>query len=124
MKRTILLLIVNLAVLESHPGDTKVLEGVNAFYNYKFNKSVKILEEAKNKFPTHPSVHFTWAVSKWLQSRAYDGIDKSYIVLSQSLDIIIPIYEKLIKDFPENQEIILYSASTQGLKARVHLGKK
>jgi len=124
VKRIILLLIVSLCILKSHPGDAKVWKGVNAFYNYEFNKSVKILEEAKNQFPTHPSVHFTWAVSKWLQSRAYEGIDKSYIVLSQSLDIIIPTYEKLVNEFSENQEIILYSASTHGLKARVHLGKK
>lgn len=124
MKSLILFIFFSLTILSSNNGNDKVWEGINAFYNYEFNKSVKILDEAKNEFPFHPSVHFTWAVSKWLHSRAYDGIDKSYKVLSESLEIIVPTYEALIEKFPNDKEIHLYYASTLGLKARVHLGKK
>ena len=124
MKSLILFIFFSLTILSSNNGNDKVWEGINAFYNYEFNKSVKILDEAKNEFPFHPSVHFTWAVSKWLHSRAYDGIDKSYKVLSESLEIIVPTYEVLIEKFPNDKEIHLYYASTLGLKARVHLGKK
>ncbi len=124
MKSLILFVVFFSTLLLSNDGNEKVWKGINAFYNYEFNKSVRILNEARNEFPYHPSVHFTWAVSKWLYSRAYHGIDESYKVLSESLEIIIPTYKDLIDKFPNDKEIRLYYASTLGLKARVHLGKK
>ena len=38
-------------------GDSLVQEGVYAFYNYDFDNSVEILDQAKKKYPDHPGVH-------------------------------------------------------------------
>jgi len=105
-------------------GDFLVWEGIYAFYNYEFDKSVKVLSTARNQFPTHPAVHLTWVVAKWLKSQAYDGIEDSYITLDQSLNEAIPIYEDLVDQFPDEPLYKLYLFSSKGFKARVHLGKK
>ena len=49
-----------------HPGDEKVREGINAFYNYEYEKSIDILSEARIEYPLHPVVHAVWAAS-WYQ---------------------------------------------------------
>ncbi|MFQ5917627.1 MAG: hypothetical protein ACE5I0_07445, partial [Candidatus Binatia bacterium] len=105
-------------------GNATVWEGINAFYNYEFENAVKILSTARKQYPAHPSVHFTWAVSRWLKAQAHDGVEESYAVLLQSLDEVIPVYEDLMHRFPHEPHYELYLFSAVGLKARVHLGRK
>ena len=106
------------------PGDDLVWQGIYAFYNSEFEKSVTLLTSAREKFPQHPAVHFTWAVSRWLRTQAFVGIEDSYDVLEKSLDEIIPIYEKYAADYPQIPEYRLYLAASKGLMARMYLGKK
>tara|TARA_Y100000590_G_scaffold273612_1_gene307228 strand:- start:350 stop:1429 length:1080 start_codon:yes stop_codon:yes gene_type:complete len=106
------------------PGNDRLWEGIYAFYSYEFQKSVAILTEVKSNHPEHPTVHFTWAVAKWLRAQAYDGIEASYDTLLTALDTIVPTYETYVETFPEEPQYRLYFAAAKGLKARVHLGKK
>jgi len=105
-------------------GDEKVREGVYAFYNYEFDKSLKILTEARTDFPNHPGVHFIWAAAKWTRSLAFDPVDTSHIVLEKSLAEIEPIYKSLTEKFNLDPYYQLYYGSTIGLSARVPLAKK
>ena len=105
-------------------GDDKVREGVYAFYNYEFDKSLKILSKARTDFPDHPGVHFIWAAAKWTRSLAFDPVDTSHIVLEKSLSEIQPIYKSLTKKFYLDPHYELYYGSTIGLSARVPLAKK
>ncbi len=105
-------------------GKNIVWDGINAFYNYEFVKSVEILSKAKGAYPNHPAVHFVWGTSEWLRTIAYEGHEKSYSILKNHLMEIIPIYEELTKQFPDNPQYGLFLGSAHGLKARIHLGKK
>ena len=106
------------------PGDSVVREGVNAFYNYEYNKSIKILTDARVKFPDHPGVHLIWATARWVRSQAYDPVEKTYSVLESDLNKIEPIYKRLVQKFPNDLTYKLYQGSAIGLNARVSLGKK
>jgi len=105
-------------------GDDLIWEGIHAFYNYESEKSVRVLSTARDQYPDHPVVHFTWAVAEWLKAQAYDGVEESYASLEQSLNEVIPVYEDLVHQFPKEPLYQLYLAASKGLKARVHLGKK
>ena len=105
-------------------GDDKIREGVHAFYNYDFDKSLKILNKARVEYPDHPGVHFIWAAAKWTKSMAYDPVDTAHAVLEKSLAEILPIYEKLTKKFFLDSNYKLYYGSAIGLSARVPLAKK
>ena len=108
----------------NYVGDEKVREGVYFFYNYEFDKSLKILSKARTDFPDHPGVHFIWAAANWTRSLAYDPIDTSHVVLERSLSEIEPIYKSLTKKFNLDPHYQLYYGSTIGLSARVPLAKK
>ena len=105
-------------------GDSLIMEGTRAFYNYEFDRSIKVLNIARDKYPTHPGVHFIWASAKYYISQARDETIVTYDTLKNSLDHIDPIYEKLVADFPNNHGYKLYSGSSKGLRARSSLGKK
>ena len=105
-------------------GDSLIREGVHAFYNYDFNNSVKILSEAKKKYPDHPGVHLIWAASRWVRSQAYDPVEETYRVLEKDLLIIKPTYRDLVLKYPNDPNYRLYQGSSLGLLARVSLGKK
>lgn len=124
MKKFVVLVSISLCIGANRPGNDRLWEGIYAFYSYNFDESVDILSEVKLNHPDHPTVHFTWAVSKWLKAKAYDGIEASYDTLLTALDIIIPIYEDYVYRNPNDPQFRLYSAASKGLKARVHLGKK
>ena len=94
------------------PGNDRLWEGIIAFYSYNFDESVNILSEVKVNHPEHPTVHFTWAVSKWLRAQAYDGTEASYDTLFKALDKIIPVYEHYIKTIPDEPEYRLYDAAS------------
>jgi len=124
IKKIFIFALFTVSVAADRPGNDRLWEGIYAFYNYEFNKSVSILSEVRERHPEHPTVHFTWAVSKWLRAQAYDGIEASYDTLSASLEKIIPVYDGYVEQYPEEPEYRLYAAAAKGLKARVHLGKK
>tara|TARA_Y100000739_G_scaffold228793_1_gene241504 strand:- start:75 stop:1211 length:1137 start_codon:yes stop_codon:yes gene_type:complete len=123
---TIYLLIIlkPISLLGFSGGDSLIMEGARAFYNYDFDRSIKILNIARDKYPTHPGVHFIWASAKYYISQARDETIVTYDTLKNSLDHIDPIYEKLVADFPNNQGYKLYFGSSKGLRARSSLGKK
>ena len=106
------------------PGDSLVWEGVNAFYNNETVKAVDILTEVRKEFPLNAAVHFTWVSARWLHSQANDPVEKTYEVLNRDLDVITPLYEKLVKNYPDNPLYQLYLGSAKGLRARVYLGQK
>ena len=105
-------------------GDSLVQEGVYAFYNYDFDNSVEILDQAKKKYPDHPGVHLIWASSRWVRSQANDPVEETYRVLEADLREIKPIYEELVLKYPNDPNYKLYHGSSVGLSARVSLGKK
>lgn len=105
-------------------GEEVVWEGIRAFYNYEFDRSVSVLSSARVEFPEHPAVHFTWAVSRWLRTRHFEGFQESYLELGTSLDEVIPIYEDLVRRYPEDPNYLLFLGASKGLMARVHLGRK
>ena len=123
---TIYLLIIlkPISLLGFSGGDSLIMEGARAFYNYDFDRSIKVLNIARDKYPTHPGVHFIWASAKYYISQARDETIVTYDTLKNSLDHIDPIYEKLVADFPNNHGYKLYSGSSKGLRARSSLGKK
>ena len=100
------------------------MNGVRAFYNYDFNKSIEILNKARADYPLHPGVHFIWASSKYYISQGMDPVDATYDTLESALNEIQPIYNNLISDNPNNSEYKLYMGSTRGMRARSSLGKK
>ena len=106
------------------PGNDLLWEGIRAFYQDQFGESVELLSQAREKYPTHPTVHFTWAVATWLRAQSHEGIDESYAALEEALDEVIPVYDNLVHQFPEQPEYRLYLSASKGLRARVHLGRK
>ncbi len=124
MKKFIVYLLLSSCVAAQRPGNERLWEGIYAFYSYEYEKSVTVLSEVKREHPDHPTVHFTWAVAKWLRAKGYNGIDASYDTLLTALDSIVPIYENYVERFPNEPQFSLYLAASKGLKARVHLGKK
>ncbi len=124
MKKFIVYLLLSSCVAAQRPGNERLWEGIYAFYSYEYEKSVTVLSEVKREHPDHPTVHFTWAVAKWLRAKGYNGIDASYHTLLTALDSIVPIYENYVERFPNEPQFSLYLAASKGLKARVHLGKK
>ena len=67
----------NIFSADYYEGDSLVREGVYAFYNYEFDRSVSILDKAKDKYSNHPGVHMIWAASRWVQAKAVYSTEKS-----------------------------------------------
>ncbi len=105
-------------------GTEEVWNGVNAFYNYNTIDAIEILTQARFDYPENPAVHLTWAAAKWLHNQAANSVNESYTILQRDLDEIIPIYNELVSQYPDNPQYGLFLGSAKGLKARVHLGKK
>ena len=116
--------ITSLSFCLNSKADSTVMSGVSAFYNYDFDNSIKILDNARIRFPNHPGVHFIWASSKYYVSQGSDPVDATYDTLATVLNKIQPIYHSLIDEYPNNFEYKLYLGSTLGMKARSSLGKK
>jgi len=121
---TCLLSIISLTFSIDNNGDSMVMEGVRAFYNYEFARATDILDDARVKYPDHPGVHFIWSSSKYYISQAKDPIAATYDTLENTLDQIEPLYERYVEDYPNNSQYNLYLGSTKGLRARASLGNK
>ena len=119
-----LLSIISLTFSLDNDGDSMVMEGVRAFYNYEFDMATVILDDARLKYPDHPGVHFIWSSSKYYISQAKDPIAATYDTLENTLNQIEPLYERFVVDYPANNQYNLYLGSTKGLRARVSLGNK
>ncbi len=109
---------------QSYPGDEAVREGVHGFYNYETAEAIEILEQARKNYPENPTVHLTWAAARWLHNQANSSVEKTYNDLENDLNEVIPIYEALVKKYPDDQNYQLYLGSATGLMARIYLGKK
>ena len=107
-----------------YSGDEVVWKAVRSFYNYDTGKAITILNNARIDYPENPTVHLTWVAARWLHSQAHDPLDVTWHTLNNDIDLIIPVYNRLIERFPDNPNYKLYLGSTIGLKARVSLGRK
>ena len=98
--------------------------GITSLYNLEYEKSIKYFEEYKEINPKNSVVHFVLIAAKWQNSQMNEGYEKSYQVLNEEVDKVVPIYEALIDEYPDNSEYVLYLGSSYGLKARIALAKK
>ena len=110
--------------IEINNGDSLVMKGVKAFYNYEFDHSIDILDQARNLYPKHPGVHFIWSSAKYYVSQGIDPVHATYDTLDNTLDQIEPVYKRFVEAYPDNNEYRLYLGSTRGLRARSSLGNK
>ena len=120
-----LLLLISSAFSKNiHLGDDLVKEGVFAFYNYDYERSLELLSKAREEYPEHPGVHFIWAAATWTKSLAHEPVDTTHVVLERALSDIIPIYDSLVEKYPLDPYYRLYQGSAIGLTARVTLSQK
>ena len=57
LKYILLILCAFSLSLTQHKGDAFVKQGVDAFFNYEFEKSIEILSKARSAYPDHPVDH-------------------------------------------------------------------
>ena len=107
-----------------YKGDSLVVKGVYAFYNYEFDQAVEILTDARKQFPDHPGVHLIWAASRWVKTQANAPVEETYKVLETDLAEIHPVYAELVERYDYDPNYRLYQGSALGLSARVTLGRK
>jgi len=124
MKHPLIFVFLFTNLIAQRPGDDMVREGVDAFYNYDYDRSITILTQARKDFPENPVVHVTWAAAHWRRNEAYLPQDQIYTNLKTDLDEIEVIYTTLLDEYPDHPEYLLYLGTTRGLKARILLGQK
>lgn len=107
-----------------HPGDEMVTEGVDAFFNYEFEKSIEVLSKAREEYPNHPVVHVVWAAAWYHYDQSMFSADRVYIKFEKRINDIELLYDSLVTAFPDNSEYLLYQGTSQSLKARIYLGQK
>ena len=110
--------------LTQHKGDSIVREGVDAFFNYEFEKSIEILSQARSKYPDHPVVHVVWAAAWYHYDQSMFSADSVYSNFEKRLNEIEFLYDSLVIAYPDNFEYLLYLGTSQSLKARIYLGEK
>ena len=131
MKRTLFLLYFSFIRLlhaeyswERSYADSLVWEGVNALYNYDFDNAITLLDSARHIDESHPVIPFVLITAKWLKTQTEEGYDISYQVINVEVERTIPIYKQLIKNNPDDPEIVLYLGSTYGIRARTAIADK
>ena len=107
-----------------YPGDEKVREGVDAFYNYEYEKSIDILSEARIEYPSHPVVHAVWAASWYQFDQSQFDENKVYSNFEIRIDEVEQVYDSLTRKHPDQFDYFLYLGTVQSLKARIYLGQK
>ena len=86
------------------PGDKAVRAGADAFYNYEYQKSIKILTKARKDYPEHPGVHVAWAAAHWRYEEANLTIEEVYANFERNLSEIVTVYDSLVAKYPDEQE--------------------
>ena len=124
MKKIFPLIISTIIFAQSFSGDDEVRKGVHAFYNYETANAIEILAQARQDYPENPTVHLTWAASRWLHNQANSSVEQTYTDLENDLNEVIPVYKGLVAMYPNDPNYQLYLGSATGLMARIYLGKK
>tara|TARA_B100000683_G_scaffold38465_1_gene33824 strand:- start:1110 stop:2177 length:1068 start_codon:yes stop_codon:yes gene_type:complete len=110
--------------MSQHPGDEVVMEGVDAFFNYDFEKSIEVLSKARIEYRNHPVVHVVWAAAWYHYDQSMFLADSVYSRFENRINEIETIYTDLVLDNPNDSEYLLYLGTSQSLKARIYLGQK
>ena len=111
-------------LFSQYEGDLIVREGVDAFFNYEYEKSIEILSTARSDHANHPVVHTVWAAAWYQYDQSRFAAKTVYNNFETRLDEIEHIYDSLITVYPDNPDYLLYLGTTQSLKARIYLGQK
>ena len=111
-------------LFSQYEGDLIVREGVDAFFNYEYEKSIEILSTARSNHANHPVVHTVWAAAWYQYDQSRFAAKTVYNNFETRLDEIEHIYDSLITVYPDNPDYLLYLGTTQSLKARIYLGQK
>lgn len=109
---------------ENFKGDSTLEKSVKAMYNYKYDEAIFLSDSVKTHFPSNPGAPLVWAAAKWLKSQATESTDVSSDTLKVCVKNVIPIYESLMKQYPDEPIYQLYYGSAKGLSARISLGEK
>ncbi|MFL3052020.1 MAG: tetratricopeptide repeat protein [Candidatus Neomarinimicrobiota bacterium] len=107
-----------------HNGDSVVMKGVDAFFNYEFEESIEILSKARTEYRNHPVVHVVWAAAWYHYDQSMFSADRVYSNFVNRINEIEIVYDSLVITYPNNSEYLLYLGSSQSLKARIYLGQK
>jgi len=124
LKHSFLLVFICSILFSQHRGDSVVRQGVDAFFNYEYEKSIEILSNARVEFYEHPVVHTVWAAAWYQFDQSQFSADTVYSKFETRLNEIEQIYESLLTKYPENAEYLLYLGTAQSLRARIYLGQK
>lgn len=124
MKSILITIFLFSIISGQRPGDKAVRAGVDAFYNYEYEKSITLLSEARLNFPEHPGVHVAWVAAHWRKDETYLPLDTIYANFERNLSEVVTVYEKLVSKYPYDYEYQLYYGSAKGLNARIYLGQK
>ena len=74
--------------LTQYKGDSIVRQGVDAFFNYEFEKSIEILSQARSKSPDHPVVQVVWAAAWYHYDQSMFSADSVYSNFEKRLNEI------------------------------------
>ncbi len=124
MKRLILSITFFTILFGQRPGDDVVRAGVDAFYNYEYEKSIRILTQARVDYPEHPGVHVAWAAAHWRKDETHLPVEEIYTNFERNLAEIVVVYDTLVARYPHDLEYQIYYGSAKGLNARIFLGQK
>ena len=83
-------------LFSQYKGDIIVREGVDAFFNYEYEKSIEILSTARINHANHPVVHAVWAAAWYQYDQSRFAMETVYSNFETRLDEIEHIYDSLI----------------------------
>ena len=124
LKYILLIQCIFTLTISQHPGDEIVMEGVDAFFNYEFEKSIEVLSKARKEYSDHPVVHVVWAAAWYHYDQSMFLADSVYSRFENRINEIELIYNDLVLNHPNDSEYLLYLGTSQSLKARIYLGQK
>ena len=109
---------------ERSSAEPLVQNGVDALYNYNFDRAISLLDSAWSIDDSHPVIPFVLIAAKWLKTQTQNGYDASYDMINVEVERTIPIYQQLIENNSDDSELVLYLGSTYGIRARTALASK
>ena len=90
-------------------------QAITDLYNYEFKTSKIKLNSIQKNDPLNPISPFLNIVVEWLYNQTQYGYEESYEAIINGVNNTIPIYKKLINQYPENAQYNLYLGSSYGL---------